>query len=208
MNKILTTLAVGAFALSIFAADGTQIQTKGEAVEAIKAQIQATVCAELDELPAAIQTQLQTAKEAAEKAKIELSSLMETEINLPFVTADASGPKHLQIKLSRSKFEQLSDSLTSRLRAPFEAALRDADLSANGIDEIVLVGGSTRMPMIHDLVYDLAGIRKPEAGITEGQVVVHPVADCLNPRPAWGRFSEQGPGLLDEFVGFTIAACG
>ncbi len=114
---------------------------------------------------------LQRLKEAAEKAKIELSSLVETEVNLPFITADASGPKHLQMTLSRSKFEQLSQSLTARLRGPFEAALRDAKLSAQQIDEVVLVGGATRMPMVQDLVRSLAGGKEPHKGVNPDEVV-------------------------------------
>jgi molecular chaperone DnaK len=100
---------------------------------------------------------LQRLREAAEKAKIELSTLNETEINLPFITADASGPKHLQMKLSRSKFEQLTEDLLERTREPFNQALKDAGLTAKDIDEVVLVGGSTRMPMVQDLVYELTG---------------------------------------------------
>ena len=114
---------------------------------------------------------LQRLKEAAEKAKIELSSLVETEVNLPFITADASGPKHLQMTLSRSKFEQLSESLTARLRGPFEAALRDAKLSAAQIDEVVLVGGATRMPMVQELVRSLAGGKEPHKGVNPDEVV-------------------------------------
>ena len=89
---------------------------------------------------------LQRLTEAAEKAKIELSQRQETEVNLPFITADASGPKHLAITLSRSKFEQLTDDLTARCRGPFESALKDAGLTAQQLDEVILVGGSTRMP--------------------------------------------------------------
>ena len=114
---------------------------------------------------------LQRLREAAEKAKIELSSVMETEINLPFVTADASGPKHLQMKLTRSTFEQLSQDLTARLAGPFEAALRDAKLSAKGIDEVVLVGGSTRMPMVQALVRTLTGGKEPHKGVNPDEVV-------------------------------------
>ncbi len=91
---------------------------------------------------------LQRLREAAEKAKIELSSLMETEINLPYVTADASGPKHLQMKLSRAKFEQLSEDLVGRLRGPFTAALQDAGLNTGDIDE---VGDATHHPALHGL---------------------------------------------------------
>ena len=100
---------------------------------------------------------LQRLREAAEKAKIELSTLNETEINLPFITADASGPKHLQMKLTRAKFEQLTEDLVQRTREPFNQALKDSGLTADQIDEVVLVGGSTRMPMIQDLVYELTG---------------------------------------------------
>jgi molecular chaperone DnaK len=114
---------------------------------------------------------LQRLKEAAEKAKVELSSLVETEVNLPFITADASGPKHLQMTLSRSKFEQLSAALTARLRGPFEAALRDAKLSAAQIDEVVLVGGATRMPMVQELVRSLAGGKEPHKGVNPDEVV-------------------------------------
>ncbi|RMG92502.1 MAG: molecular chaperone DnaK [Chloroflexi bacterium] len=113
---------------------------------------------------------LQRLREAAEKAKIELSSLMETEINLPFITADASGPKHLQMKLTRSKFEQLTEDLVQRCRGPFERALQDAGLSAKDIDEVVLVGGSTRMPMIQQLVQDLTG-KAPNKSVNPDEVV-------------------------------------
>src|ERR1700693_2997434 len=107
---------------------------------------------------------LQRLTEAAEKAKIELSSRMETEVNLPFITADASGPKHLAITLSRAKFEQLTEDLTARCRGPFEAALKDAGLTAQELDEVILVGGSTRMPVIQKLVNDLTG-KEPHRGV-------------------------------------------
>ncbi len=113
---------------------------------------------------------LQRLREAAEKAKIELSTLTETEINLPFITADASGPKHLQMKLTRSKFEQLTEDLVERCRGPFERALQDAGLSARDLDEVVLVGGSTRMPMIQDLVRELTG-KEPHKGVNPDEVV-------------------------------------
>ncbi len=100
---------------------------------------------------------LQRLREAAEKAKMELSTLMQTELNLPFVTADASGPKHLQLTLTRAKFEQLTADLVNRCKKPFEIALNDAGLSAKEVNEVVLVGGSTRMPMIQDLVATLTG---------------------------------------------------
>ncbi|MGD2205280.1 MAG: molecular chaperone DnaK, partial [Anaerolineae bacterium] len=114
---------------------------------------------------------LQRLKEAAEKAKIELSTVLETEINLPFVTADASGPKHLQIKLTRAKLEQLTDDLVERCRGPFEQALKDAKLSANDIDEVVLVGGATRMPMIQELVRSLTNGKEPHRGVNPDEVV-------------------------------------
>ncbi len=114
---------------------------------------------------------LQRLKEAAEKAKIELSSVLETEINLPFITADASGPKHLQVKLTRARLEQITDDLVERCRVPFEQALRDAKLSASEIDEVVLVGGATRMPMIQELVRKLSGGREPHKGVNPDEVV-------------------------------------
>jgi molecular chaperone DnaK len=113
---------------------------------------------------------LQRLREAAEKAKIELSSVMETEINLPYITADVTGPKHLQIKLSRAKFEQLTDNLVARLRGPFEAALKDANLKAAGVDEVVLVGGATRMPMVQELVRSLTN-KEPHKGVNPDEVV-------------------------------------
>jgi molecular chaperone DnaK len=113
---------------------------------------------------------LQRLTEAAEKAKIELSQRMETEINLPFITADASGPKHLAITLSRSKFEQLTTDLTERCRKPFEEALKDAGLTAKDLDEVILVGGSTRMPVIQELVKSLTG-KEPHRGVNPDEVV-------------------------------------
>ncbi len=113
---------------------------------------------------------LQRLREAAEKAKIELSTVMETEINLPYITADANGPKHLQLKLSRSKFEQMTEDLLQRCRHPFEAALKDASLSAGKLDEVVLVGGSTRMPMVADLVRKLTQ-KEPNKGVNPDEVV-------------------------------------
>jgi molecular chaperone DnaK len=114
---------------------------------------------------------LQRLREAAEKAKIELSTVMETEINLPYITADASGPKHLQLKLSRAKFEQMTNDLLARCRKPFEAALKDASLSADKLDEVVLVGGSSRMPMVQDLVRSLTNGKDPNKGVNPDEVV-------------------------------------
>jgi len=114
---------------------------------------------------------LQRLREAAEKAKIELSSVMETEINLPYITADASGPKHLQLKLTRSKFEQMTEDLLARCRHPFEAALKDANMTASNLNEVVLVGGATRMPMVQDLVRKLTGGKEPNKGVNPDEVV-------------------------------------
>ena len=113
---------------------------------------------------------LQRLKEAAEKAKIELSSAMETEINLPFVTADQSGPKHLQMKLTRAKFEQLIDDLVQRSIEPCKKCLADAGLKASDIDEVVLVGGSTRVPMIQKAVKDFFG-KEPNKSVNPDEVV-------------------------------------
>jgi len=114
---------------------------------------------------------LQRLREAAEKAKIELSSVMETEINLPYITADMSGPKHMQMKLTRAKFEQMTEDLLNRCRKPFEAALRDAGMTAADLDEVVLVGGATRMPMVQDLVRQLTGGKEPNKGVNPDEVV-------------------------------------
>ncbi len=114
---------------------------------------------------------LQRLREAAEKAKIELSTMMETEINLPYITADANGPKHLQLKLTRAKFEQMTEDLLQRCRKPFEAALKDAGLTADKLDEVVLVGGSTRMPMVAELVRKLTGGKEPNKGVNPDEVV-------------------------------------
>ncbi|MCP4071174.1 MAG: molecular chaperone DnaK [Hyphomicrobiales bacterium] len=113
---------------------------------------------------------LQRLKEAAEKAKIELSATAQTEINLPFITADKSGPKHLTMKLTRSKFESLVDALVKRTIAPCSNALKDAGLKAGEIDEVVLVGGMTRMPKIQEIVKDFFG-REPHKGVNPDEVV-------------------------------------
>src|SRR5687768_1581968 len=114
---------------------------------------------------------LQRLKEASEKAKIELSSTMETEINLPFVTADQSGPKHLAMKLTRSKFEQLVEPIFSRLKSPVEQAIKDAGVNAKKIDEVVLVGGSTRIPKVQQIVKDLFGGKEPNKSVNPDEVV-------------------------------------
>ena len=113
---------------------------------------------------------MQRLKEAAEKAKIELSNVVETDINLPFITADASGPKHLQLRLARAKLEQLVEDLIQRSVGPCRQALKDAGLEAKAIDEVVLVGGQTRMPRIQALVKELFG-KEPHQGVNPDEVV-------------------------------------
>jgi len=113
---------------------------------------------------------MQRLKEAAEKARIELSTIMETEISLPFITADVNGPKHLQMKLTRARLEQLTEDLVTRCEGPFKQALADAKLKASEVDEVVLVGGATRMPMIQDLVQRLIG-KEPNKGVNPDEVV-------------------------------------
>jgi molecular chaperone DnaK len=113
---------------------------------------------------------LQRLKESAEKAKIELSSTMETEINLPFITADQSGPKHLVMKLTRARFEQLVDPIFKRLMPPAEQALKDAAIDAKKIDEVVLVGGSTRIPKVQELVKNFFG-KEPNKSVNPDEVV-------------------------------------
>jgi molecular chaperone DnaK len=113
---------------------------------------------------------LQRLKEAAEKAKIELSTAIETELNLPFITADAAGPKHMQVKLSRAKLEQLVDDLLQRTMAPVRQALADAGVEPSKIDEVVLVGGSTRMPKVQQMVREFFG-KDPHKGVNPDEVV-------------------------------------
>ncbi len=112
----------------------------------------------------------QRLKEAAEKAKCELSSQLETTVNLPFITADAKGPKHLQITLTRSKFESLAEPILERLKSPCHKALEDAKLSANDIAEVLLVGGSTRIPKVQEIVKDIFG-KEPNKSINPDEVV-------------------------------------
>jgi molecular chaperone DnaK len=113
---------------------------------------------------------LQRLKDAAEKAKIELSAMMETEVNLPFLTADASGPKHMQVKVTRAKLEQLMQDIVERSIEPCRQALKDAKMTAADIDEVVLVGGSTRIPMVQDLVKKFFG-REPNKSVNPDEVV-------------------------------------
>jgi molecular chaperone DnaK len=110
-------------------------------------------------------------REAAEKAKIELSTVQETEINLPFITATADGPIHLLRSLKRSEFEQMSDDLLARIRGPFKRAIEDAGVSLSDLDHIILVGGSTRMPAVQAIVSDLAGGKEPNKGVNPDEVV-------------------------------------
>jgi molecular chaperone DnaK len=116
------------------------------------------------------QMALQRLKEAAEKAKVELSSAQETDINLPFITADASGPKHMNLKLSRSKLEDLTDELIKRTKGPCEKALKDAKLSANDINEVIMVGGMTRMPAVSAVAKEIFG-KDPHKGVNPDEVV-------------------------------------
>jgi molecular chaperone DnaK len=113
---------------------------------------------------------LQRLREAAEKAKVELSSMVQTSINLPFVTADQTGPKHLDMNLSRAKFEELTQDLLERMVGPFEQALSDAKIKAQGLDAVVLVGGATRMPMVQDLIRRLTE-KEPHKGVNPDEVV-------------------------------------
>ncbi|HET9848721.1 MAG TPA: molecular chaperone DnaK [Candidatus Dormibacteraeota bacterium] len=114
---------------------------------------------------------LQRLTEAAEKAKIELSSRVETEVNLPFITADQTGPKHLTMNITRAKFEQLTADLTEKTVQPFRDALKDAGLEASQLDEVILVGGATRMPAIQELVKRLTGGKEPHKGVNPDEVV-------------------------------------
>ena len=113
---------------------------------------------------------LQRLKEAAEKAKIELSTVAETEVNLPFITATDAGPLHLQRKLSRSEFQKLTEELLERTRRPFEQAIKDAGIDVSEIDHVVMVGGSTRMPAVQELVQELTG-KEPHKGVNPDEVV-------------------------------------
>ncbi len=114
---------------------------------------------------------LQRLKEAAEKAKMELSTVLETEVNLPFITADASGPKHLSLKLTRSRFEQMCEDIFQRSVGPVKQALKDAGVDPSKIDEVVLVGGSTRIPRVQQIVKDLFNGKEPHKGVNPDEVV-------------------------------------
>ena len=114
---------------------------------------------------------LQRVREAAEKAKIELSSMVQTNINLPYITADASGPKHLDLNITRAKFEELTRDLLDRCVGPFKKAIEDAKISEKDIDEVILVGGATRMPAVQDLVRKLSGGKEPNKSVNPDEVV-------------------------------------
>ncbi len=114
---------------------------------------------------------MQRMREAAEKAKIELSNVVQTTINLPFITADAEGPKHLDVPLSRAKFDELTRTLVQRTEEPFKRALADAGIEAKDVDEIILVGGSTRIPSVQDLVKRLGGGKEPNRSVNPDEVV-------------------------------------
>lgn len=113
---------------------------------------------------------LQRLREAAEKAKVELSTMVQTSINLPFITADQTGPKHLDMNLTRAKFEELTQDLLNRMVGPFEQALKDAKMSVSDLDEVILVGGATRMPMVQELIRKLTG-KEPHKGVNPDEVV-------------------------------------
>ncbi|MGH9192511.1 MAG: Hsp70 family protein, partial [Acidimicrobiales bacterium] len=113
---------------------------------------------------------LQRLKEAAEKAKIELSQVQQTQINLPFITATSEGPLHLDESLSRAKFQELTADLLEKCRSPFEQAIKDAGLTKEDIDHVIMVGGSTRMPAVHDLLVELTG-KEPHKGVNPDEVV-------------------------------------
>ncbi|MEX0756887.1 MAG: Hsp70 family protein, partial [Acidimicrobiia bacterium] len=113
----------------------------------------------------------QRLKEAAEKAKIELSSVSETEINLPFITATAEGPLHLQMKLTRSEFQKITEDLLDRVKGPFQQAVKDAGVKVSDIDHLILVGGSTRMPAVQELAKELTGGKDPHRGVNPDEVV-------------------------------------
>lgn len=114
---------------------------------------------------------MQRMREAAEKAKVELSNVVQTTINLPFITADADGPKHLDVGLSRAKFDELTRDLVARTEGPFKTALADAGIEAKDVDEIILVGGSTRIPAVQDLVKKLGGGKEPNRSVNPDEVV-------------------------------------
>jgi molecular chaperone DnaK len=138
---------------------------------------------------------LQRLRDEAEKAKIALSAASTTNINLPFITADASGPKHLDEALTRAKFEELTRDLLERTRVPFENALRDAGIQASKLDEIVLVGGSTRMPQVNELVRKLGGGKEPHRGVNPDEVVA--IGAAIQGGVLGGEMKDKSILLLD-----------
>ena len=138
---------------------------------------------------------MQRIREAAEKAKIELSNVTQTNINLPFISQTPDGPAHLDINVSRAKFEELTRDLVQRCRTPFENAIRDAKIDKSAIDEVVLVGGSTRMPMIQDLVRELGG-KEPNKGVNPDEVVAIGAAVQAGVLGSEGGQSGTGGGIL------------
>jgi molecular chaperone DnaK len=147
---------------------------------------------------------LQRVREAAEKAKIELSSVTQTNINLPFISMTADGPVHLDINLSRAKFEELTRDLVDRCKIPFEKALADAKLKPSEIDEIVLVGGSTRMPMIQDLVRELGGGKEPNRGVNPDEVVAVGAAILASVLGDGNGAGKQGKILLLDVTPLSL----
>jgi len=145
---------------------------------------------------------LQRVREAAEKAKIELSSVTQTNINLPFISMTADGPVHLDINLSRAKFEELTRDLVDRCKIPFEKALADAKLKPSDIDEIVLVGGSTRMPMIQDLVREIGGGKEPNRGVNPDEVVA--VGAAIQASVLSGEAGAEGKILLLDVTPLSL----
>ena len=141
---------------------------------------------------------LQRLKEAAETAKCELSSTQQADINLPFITSDASGPKHLNLTLTRAKLEQITDSLVQRSLEPCRQALADAEMQPSDIDEIILVGGQTRMPKVQEAVQQLFG-KEPHKGVNPDEVVAIGAA-IPGGRACWGRRSQR-----HSFVGCHAA---
>jgi len=137
---------------------------------------------------------LQRVREAAEKAKVELSNVTQTNINLPFISSTPEGPVHLDVNLSRAKFEELTRDLVERCRGPFQKALSDAGVNASDIDEIVLVGGSTRMPMIQELVRTLGGGKEPNKGVNPDEVVA--VGAAVQAGVLAGEGNQSGTNIL------------
>lgn len=140
---------------------------------------------------------LQRLKEAGEKAKMELSTTMSSDINLPFITATQDGPKHLNYTLSRARFEQLVEDLNQRTIEPMKKALADAGLTTNDIDEVILVGGSTRIPKVQEIVKDFFG-KEPHRGVNPDEVVA--VGAAIQGGILAGEVSRRPPARCDTAV--------